>query len=202
MTCVCPQSKIKSPVLIMSLRRLFSSSIPFQFTSKSKKPNFKSRNSAPSKAQATSTTTTPTTSNSTSLMTTLVVGYLAAVNAGSYALFWWDKQQANSRGWRVSEKTLQFSALMGGWIGGMLAMEHFRHKTVKQEFRIPYFICAGLNGAGLAGLAYLFLSGSKGGHLQAIGMLQTAINAASASSSPSIRSGAASAKALSSRYIK
>lgn len=186
----------------MSLRRLFSSSTPFQFTSKSKKTNFKSRNSAPSKAQTQATSTrTPTTSNSTtSLMSTLVAGYLVAVNAGSYALFWWDKQQANSRGWRVSEKTLQFSALIGGWIGGMLAMEHFRHKTVKQEFRIPYFVCAGLNGAGLFGIAYLFLS--RGHQQTASGIFQTAINAASVSSSPSIRSGAASAKALSSRYIK
>jgi hypothetical protein len=33
-------------------------------------------------------------------------------------------------------------------------MEHFRHKTVKQEFRIPYFACVGLNIAGFAGLAY------------------------------------------------
>jgi hypothetical protein len=43
----------------------------------------------------------------------VVVGYAALVNAGSFGLFYYDKQQALKRKWRVPEKTLQLSALIG-----------------------------------------------------------------------------------------
>jgi len=79
----------------------------------------------------------------------VVSGYLATVNALSYALFGYDKQQAKSGGWRVPERTLWLTALFGGWIGGMIAMEHFHHKTKKTEFRTPYFLATGLNAAAL-----------------------------------------------------
>jgi uncharacterized membrane protein YsdA (DUF1294 family) len=49
----------------------------------------------------------------------LLGGYLVLVNLGSIGLFWYDKHQAVTKGWRVPEKTLQLSALMGGWIGGL-----------------------------------------------------------------------------------
>lgn len=81
-------------------------------------------------------------------------GYLALVNIASFGLFAYDKFQANRRGWRIPEKTLQMSALLGGWIGGMSAMQMFRHKTVKESFRTPYFLCTGLNVAILTGLLY------------------------------------------------
>jgi uncharacterized membrane protein YsdA (DUF1294 family) len=60
------------------------------------------------------------------------VYYLSAVNIGSVALFGYDKFQAQNGGWRVSEKHLCQSALLGGWIGGLIAMQLFRHKTYKQ----------------------------------------------------------------------
>jgi uncharacterized membrane protein YsdA (DUF1294 family) len=71
--------------------------------------------------------------------------YAVGINVGSYGLFYYDKQQAQSRGWRVPEKQLQLTALLGGWVGGLMAMKHFKHKTIKQEFRIPYFACMGAN---------------------------------------------------------
>jgi uncharacterized membrane protein YsdA (DUF1294 family) len=71
--------------------------------------------------------------------------YAVGINLGSYGLFYYDKQQALNRGWRVPEKQLQLSALLGGWVGGLMAMKQFKHKTVKQEFRIPYFACMGAN---------------------------------------------------------
>lgn len=61
--------------------------------------------------------------------------YLGAVNAGSVALFGYDKTQAQNGGWRVSEADLCRSALLGGWIGGLLAMQVFRHKTQKKVQR-------------------------------------------------------------------
>jgi len=46
----------------------------------------------------------------------LIVVYGAAVNAVSFGLFWYDKQQARKKAWRVPEKTLCLSALAGGWV--------------------------------------------------------------------------------------
>ncbi|KAJ3320607.1 hypothetical protein HDV06_005125 [Boothiomyces sp. JEL0866] len=57
----------------------------------------------------------------------------------------------------VPEKQLQLSALLGGWIGGMIAMQKFKHKTVKQEFRVPYFICTGINAVACLGFGLLWM---------------------------------------------
>jgi hypothetical protein len=38
--------------------------------------------------------------------------YLATVNAGTVGLFWYDKQQAIHKGWRIPEKTLQMTGRM------------------------------------------------------------------------------------------
>ena len=59
------------------------------------------------------------------MIAALSLGYLALVNIGSYGLFWYDKYQANTRGWRISEKTLQVSALLGGWVGGSEKIDGF-----------------------------------------------------------------------------
>lgn len=66
--------------------------------------------------------------------------YAGAINVGSFTLFGYDKYQATHKGWRIPEKTLQLSALLGGWIGGMMAMKYFRHKTVKKSFQEPYML--------------------------------------------------------------
>lgn len=60
---------------------------------------------------------------------------------------------------QVPEKTLQFSGLLGGWIGGFWAMDKFRHKTRKQAFLGPYYACVAGNVALSGGLAYLVMGG-------------------------------------------
>lgn len=65
--------------------------------------------------------------------------YLAAVNTGSAALFGYDKYLAGRpRTRRISERRLCQTALVGGWPGGLLAMQMFRHKTVKKSFQKKY----------------------------------------------------------------
>lgn len=49
----------------------------------------------------------------------ILVGYLAAMNVGSAAVFYHDKQSALRGHWRVSEVTLCTTALLGGWVGGL-----------------------------------------------------------------------------------
>jgi uncharacterized membrane protein YsdA (DUF1294 family) len=50
-----------------------------------------------------------------------------------------DKAAARRGSRRVSEATLHLLALLGGWPGAMVAQEVFRHKTVKQPFRIVFW---------------------------------------------------------------
>lgn len=74
-----------------------------------------------------------------------IIGYFGIINASSIGLFWYDKHQAQTKGWRVPEKQLQLTALLGGWAGGLWAMKTFKHKTIKQEFRVPYFMATAGN---------------------------------------------------------
>ncbi|KAI8802455.1 hypothetical protein BJ742DRAFT_833150 [Cladochytrium replicatum] len=68
-------------------------------------------------------------------LVTLLLVYHGALSAASFGLFAYDKHQATNKGWRVRERTLQLTALLGGWAGGMVAMKTFRHKTIKQSFQ-------------------------------------------------------------------
>jgi uncharacterized membrane protein YsdA (DUF1294 family) len=102
------------------------------------------------------------------------------VNVGSFGLFYVDKQQALQHRWRIPERTLQGSALLGGWIGGMAreihqltyfpllmsdqaAMKYFRHKTKKEPFRTVYFSCVALNCVGVGVAAWWLMRGGGGG---------------------------------------
>lgn len=64
--------------------------------------------------------------------------YLSTVNVGALSLFAYDKAQASRGGQRVSERHLCQTALFGGWLGGLLAMQVFRHKTRKTSFQRKY----------------------------------------------------------------
>ena len=48
----------------------------------------------------------------------------------------YDKRQAGSRGWRVSEKTLLLVALVGAAPGIYLGMKTFRHKIRRSLFTV------------------------------------------------------------------
>ncbi|KAJ3019538.1 UNVERIFIED_CONTAM: hypothetical protein HDU68_010613 [Siphonaria sp. JEL0065] len=82
-----------------------------------------------------------------------VGGYFVLINAFAVGLFWYDKHQAQTKGWRIPEKQLQLTALLGGWIGGTWAMKTFKHKTVKKEFKEPYNLAMMANWAILGGIA-------------------------------------------------
>ena len=58
--------------------------------------------------------------------------YLLAVNILAFVLFGADKQKA----WRIPEKTLILSAVIGGSVGAILGMRFFHHKTRKAKFAI------------------------------------------------------------------
>ncbi|MFT5298682.1 MAG: uncharacterized membrane protein YsdA (DUF1294 family) [Colwellia sp.] len=52
----------------------------------------------------------------------------------TFVLYAIDKRNAIKGRRRISEKTLQISALLGGWPGALLAQQTFRHKTQKRPF--------------------------------------------------------------------
>lgn len=62
-------------------------------------------------------------------LSTPVVLYLILINLLAFALMGIDKSRARRHKWRIPEKTLFLSALLGGSVGAIAGMQVFRHKT-------------------------------------------------------------------------
>ena len=85
---------------------------------------------------------------------TILTIYLIFMNLLAFLLMGLDKSKARRNRWRIPEKTLFLSAILGGSIGAILGMQVFRHKTKRASFRIgmPCILIAQL------GLAVYILS--------------------------------------------
>ena len=55
--------------------------------------------------------------------------YLIIVNLAALVLMYSDKQRAIRHHWRIPERTLLLSAIIGGSIGAIAGMYLFHHKT-------------------------------------------------------------------------
>ena len=62
--------------------------------------------------------------------------YLLLINAVAFVLMLADKQKARKNRWRIPERTLIGSALLGGSLGALLGMYTFRHKTKHLKFTL------------------------------------------------------------------
>lgn len=62
--------------------------------------------------------------------------YLILINAVAFLLMLVDKQKARKNLWRIPERTLFLSALLGGSVGALLGMYTFRHKTRHLSFTL------------------------------------------------------------------
>ena len=62
--------------------------------------------------------------------------YLLLINAIAFVLMLADKQKARKKRWRIPERTLIGSALLGGSLGALLGMYTFRHKTKHLKFTL------------------------------------------------------------------
>ena len=69
---------------------------------------------------------------------TFAVVWFAAINAVTLLVFGYDKWRAGRSGQRVSELTLVLLGAIGGWPGGLIGMNVFRHKTAKWTFKLKY----------------------------------------------------------------
>ncbi len=56
-----------------------------------------------------------------------------------------DKRAAENKRWRVSETVLLLLGLAGGWPGGLIGQEVFRHKTQKKTFRTLFWMSVAIN---------------------------------------------------------
>ena len=62
--------------------------------------------------------------------------YLLLINALGFLLMLIDKRKAMKNRWRIPEKTLFLTALLGGSIGSLAGMYTFRHKTKHLSFTL------------------------------------------------------------------
>lgn len=71
----------------------------------------------------------------------IVLTALCAVSLFTFVIYGVDKSKAKRGAWRIPERVLLLSSLLGGATGGGLAMLIFRHKT-----RHWYFIAVNIVG--------------------------------------------------------
>ena len=65
-----------------------------------------------------------------------VLCYLGIINLLAFCLMGSDKRRAKTGRWRISERTLFLSAILGGSLGAIAGMQLFRHKTRHRYFVI------------------------------------------------------------------
>lgn len=66
----------------------------------------------------------------------IVLLYLVIVNAAAFLLMLVDKLKAKRGAWRIPERVLIGSAILGGSIGALSGMYTFRHKTKHLKFTV------------------------------------------------------------------
>ncbi|MBO5228917.1 MAG: DUF1294 domain-containing protein [Lachnospiraceae bacterium] len=59
----------------------------------------------------------------------IIAVYLIIANIAGFASMGIDKKKAEKKQWRTPEATLFLIAAIGGSIGSIIGMRHFRHKT-------------------------------------------------------------------------
>ncbi len=67
-------------------------------------------------------------------MRDIVIIYVFIINICAFFLYKSDKERAERKKWRISEKTLLTMGFIGGGIGALSAMHIFRHKTKHYYF--------------------------------------------------------------------
>lgn len=79
-----------------------------------------------------------------------LVLYFLLVNALVFIMMGIDKKKAVQHKWRIPEKNLLLLGLVGGGLGGLLAMKIYRHKTREFKFKVVYVLGTCMLIAGLA----------------------------------------------------
>ncbi len=73
-----------------------------------------------------------------SLLDSIAAVWFAVFNGAAFLAFGFDKWRAGRSGRRTPEATLVLLGALGGWPGGFIGMNVFRHKTAKWTFKLKY----------------------------------------------------------------
>ena len=82
--------------------------------------------------------------------------YLVLINVAAFLFMLVDKRKAIRKRWRIPERVLLGLSFIGGSLGGLLAMQLFRHKTKHLQFSIGIPVMLVLHIV-LGVVAYLYL---------------------------------------------
>ncbi|MGY0693117.1 DUF1294 domain-containing protein [Virgibacillus sp. FSP13] len=68
--------------------------------------------------------------------------YLFMINVFGFGLMGLDKRRARKHQWRISEKMLWMTIIIGGSVGSYFGMKLFHHKTKHLSFKfgVPIFV--------------------------------------------------------------
>lgn len=69
----------------------------------------------------------------------LLVALPLAASILSFLAYGTDKHRAKAGAWRIPESSLHLIDFLGGWPGGFLAQQGFRHKTAKPSFQLWFW---------------------------------------------------------------
>jgi len=81
-----------------------------------------------------------------------LAGAYAGASVLSWLMYYFDKAAAGRGARRTPESTLHLVDLLGGWPGGLVAQQQFRHKTIKTSFQVVFWITVVANVAAVAWL--------------------------------------------------
>ena len=87
--------------------------------------------------------------------------WLLGMSVVSLFSYYVDKRAAASQRWRIPEARLHVQDLLGGWVGGLLARQLWRHKTSKKPFVWVFWLTALLNIAAVMALIFSLKNGAS-----------------------------------------
>ena len=72
------------------------------------------------------------------------LGYFVLLSLITFIVYGIDKTKAKKVKWRVKEARLLILSLIGGAMGGFIAMKKFRHKTTKEHWYFTFVNVLGI----------------------------------------------------------
>jgi len=76
----------------------------------------------------------------------IVMGVYGVMSIFCFIAIYRDKRKSMNGQWRTPESTLHLLELLGGWPGGLVAQQVFRHKTRKLAYQLAFWCIVGLHG--------------------------------------------------------
>ena len=76
----------------------------------------------------------------------VIMGVYGIMSLFCFIATYRDKRKSMTRQWRTPERALHLLELLGGWPGGLIAQQVFRHKTKKVSYQVTFWCIVGLHG--------------------------------------------------------